>query len=163
MLKQRIDQARRAVEATRPPTHDSIMFAWCLDAELDGNNHPDFAEEYFQDPKWLQDIDLERVCFDYVRSTISPGWHTSNQDWYPRKRTIDIINYVFTAHEEDGADDGEGDLYYAWKEKWGCKTAPWEGIEAFRDMRVARSGTCVQRSFGERQRRRRMSCHGLYR
>jgi hypothetical protein len=98
MLNVTVAETKRQVDATAKSSRDSVMVSWCLDYEL--NDEDRFVEKYDDAPSWIEQIELDNVSVAYVESTVSPGWHTSDQYYYPRKRAFRVINTVFHARVE---------------------------------------------------------------
>jgi hypothetical protein len=84
---------KRQVDAIAKPSRDSVVVGWCLDYELNGSDR--FAENYWDTPEWIHTIDLANVSVAYLESTVSPDWHTTDQDYYPRKRAWRVIKSVY--------------------------------------------------------------------
>jgi hypothetical protein len=99
MLNVTVAEAKRQVDATAQPSRDSVMLSWCLDYELNGEDR--FVEEYYCAPEWIHKIDLDNVSIAYLESTVSPGWHTSKQDYYPRRRAMRVLKTVWFAQSDE--------------------------------------------------------------
>jgi hypothetical protein len=143
MLNVTVAETKRQVDATAKPSRDSMIVGMCLDYELNGEDR--FVEKYDDAPSWIEQIELDNVSVAYLESTVSPGWHTSDQDYYPRKRAFRVINTVFHARVEAlGLSEREiARITTSGLAKWFKKYASvsggvnfnimsWEGLEEFR-------------------------------
>jgi hypothetical protein len=110
------------------PSRDSVIVGWCLDYELNGSDR--FVENYYNEPAWIHTIDLANVSISYLESTVSPGWYTSGQGWYPRKRALRVLKAVWCDQTEEYQDEDSGFWPALYEKYWPDGLTPsWDTLE----------------------------------
>jgi hypothetical protein len=95
MLKQRIDQARRAAAAS-VKNKSTTLFDWCLRWELRGEEYP--LPDYWQAPPWLAKVELEEVNLDLLLNSAHARSAAQHMGWrWVHRRFYRVMRHIAVA------------------------------------------------------------------